>query len=235
MSKTRKYPAKGAIIINTYKRIAQRSFDEIEEYVQELSGHLKDRQKQVVNYIDNLTDSESNEDEKQKIVEHFAEDYYKYNDTYREMLMHSTFITSFSIFESLFVEICNLIQKEITSKIVLNDLNGKGIERCKNYITKVVGIDLSEQNTLWNDISKFNKIRNLIVHNSANINNGGHTENKNPEMLAYIKNHTYLNFKYENMGHFQIINSKYIIEFCSAAKSYLTSILDEAANMLSQD
>jgi hypothetical protein len=235
MSKTRKFPAKGAIVINTYTRKVQNSFDEIEEYVQELSGHLKDRQKQVVNYVDNLTDSEPNDDEKQKIVEYFAEDYCRYNDTYREMLLHSTFITSFSIFESLFIEICNQIQKRIASKIVLSDLNDKGIERCKKYIVKVVGIDLSEYNTLWNDIAKFNKIRNLIVHNAAKIDNGGNTKIRKHEMFAYIESHADLHFKYKNMGYFQIINSKYIIEFCCVAKSYLTSILNEASKIHRQD
>lgn len=85
------------------------------------------------------------------------------------MHRQSVLITLYSFLENSLLVLCNRYKKELELKINLSDINGKGIGKYKKYLVKVVGLDLSEINAVWQHITNIQKIRNVIVHDRGYI------------------------------------------------------------------
>lgn len=103
----------------------------------------------------------------QDIVENYSwelhENQYLYPNIHRESII----ITIFNLLESKLNDLCDILSSSVNKKIKLNDLNGKGITRTYNYLTKVYDFDLSKLNPEWEYIKNVNQLRNNIVHNGA--------------------------------------------------------------------
>ncbi len=87
----------------------------------------------------------------------------KYPAIHRESLD----ITIFNFFENQLNGLCQILSGCVESKVELKHLNGKGIERARLYLTKVVDFDLSNLNPEWSYIKSVNELRNQIVHNGG--------------------------------------------------------------------
>lgn len=140
--------------------------------------------------------------------------------------MNSTFITSFSLFESSFNRICKYAQKEKGIKLSLEDINGHGIiEKCKKYIEKVIETDLNSLNENWIKLKNYNKIRNLIVHNSANFKKDKSKPSEEQDLYPLLNTSPSIAFKNEKLGTFYIQDNKFIIEFCDIALKFLSDVI----------
>ena len=83
------------------------------------------------------------------------------------MLKGSVLITIYNLTEHQLNNICHYFETKNISKIKLKDINGKGIEKSKTFLTKIVEIDFTSINSQWNFIKSLNLIRNNIVHNGS--------------------------------------------------------------------
>jgi len=105
--------------------------------------------------------------DKQELIENFGWELSSSQSDFPSLLRSSAIITIFNLCEHYLSKICNHFESSKISKIKLQDINGRGIERSKIYLTKVVEIDFAPLNSQWNFIKKLNLVRNIIVHNGT--------------------------------------------------------------------
>ena len=92
-----------------------------------------------------------------------------------QLYYSSIIISLYSLLEQSMFKLCKAAEKNFSLKIY--DIAGKGIFQYKIYLEKVVNIDFSGMNNEWNEITKYNHLRNLFVHTSNTIIHK--TESKN--------------------------------------------------------
>jgi hypothetical protein len=75
-------------------------------------------------------------------------------------------------------QLCIILRNVKKLSLELKDLNGKGIERSVRYMEITAFPSIKRENSLWNDITSIQKIRNLFVHNNGQLFdiNGGRKE-----------------------------------------------------------
>ncbi len=177
-------------------------FGEIKNYYEFMEGYLKkhidDNEisiKQIKNevrdyLIDRGYDEEylANQDEDYLIgLTDWGDDYYfTYYQLDEVKIIQSTFRKSFLIaccsnFEYQLYNICKEEQKKKSLKLGINDLSGKGIEQAKNYLSKVIGVDISIDKS-WQEVINIQKIRNKLVHNNGFLE----SEKRDTQIENYI-------------------------------------------------
>ncbi|WP_143470500.1 hypothetical protein [Labilibaculum filiforme] len=118
-------------------------------------------------------------------------------------------------------QLCKLAEKENILK--LNDLNGNGVIKYYNYITKVLLIDLNTVEDEWELIKKYNKLRNQLVHSPVNT-----IDNKNSNLITIFKSIANLNYKErENSFTFEIADKQLLLDFKKAINSFLHEVFYE--------
>lgn len=87
------------------------------------------------------------------------------------LLRSSFFVSLFSFCETQLNNQCRKSQQNNPSiDILLNDIPGKGINRAKTYMLKVLNSSFSFGTDIyWPKIQRYNKIRNCIVHNEGKM------------------------------------------------------------------
>ncbi len=209
-----------------YRDYIQIEFSQIKDYVNETKDLIRSKQKELEKYIDDEIEKDPHPDTEREIVDHFIDDLLKYDRTYIELLMNSTFATSYSLFESSFSRICTYAQLEKGSQLHLNDLSGQGIiNKCRKYIEKVIEIDLSSLNTEWEEIKNYSKVRNLIVHNSSNFKKDKTKALEDQEMYSFLATNSSIQLKTVGRGDFYINDHQFIIDFCEKGESYLNKVI----------
>lgn len=162
-------------------------FDDIEEYVKYLDKILKEEQSGFYDRARELAKNSNRlEEDEQRLF--IAEDYY-FNSFFPTYLSHSTFNTAYSVFEKYMNEICFSCEGRLSTRIKLKDLNGKGIERSKLYLSKVVGIDTPFTTSEWNDIKKYSELRNVLIHTLGELNM---SKNNHKKVYEYCSSNTHI-------------------------------------------
>lgn len=178
-------------------------FNEMENYYEFMEGHLKKviddieisikeiKNKVGESLIDMGYDEDylANKDENYLIgLTDMGVDYdheYDYLDEVK--IIQSTFRMSFLIacysnFEYQLDNICKEEQKKKSLRLGINDLSGKGIEQAKNYLSKVIDVDISKDKS-WQEVINIQKIRNTFVHNNGFLE----SKNRDKEIEKYIR------------------------------------------------
>lgn len=70
----------------------------------------------------------------------------------------------YAFLEEHLFELCRLSEIHFNHSLKTKDLNGRGIEQCKKYLTKVLGISWQSLNEEWEFIIQFQFVRNTYVH-----------------------------------------------------------------------
>ena len=97
------------------------------------------------------------------------------------ILNKSIYLTVYSMFENDFFKLCEWCQKIEKIELGPKDLKGRNyIGQCKNYIIKVLNVDIEKLKIQWQIIEKYQQIRNLIAHND------GVVKPNNKEILKFI-------------------------------------------------
>ncbi|WP_163323002.1 hypothetical protein [Draconibacterium mangrovi] len=227
MTKNKNQPKFGKVLI-LYTNTIKNSYKEIKDYTVEMNTYFSSKQRNLTKSINESPETRVAKESTSDLFEQYVEYSEKYNETYPELLMHSTFIASFSKFEHLFILLCKVTERGIFSKVKLKDINGKGIQQCRNYLLKVVELDLEDVDKDWQTLLDYQKIRNLIVHNNATYIQNTDIPLEKQAMHNYIVKNKNLRIKYDGTDLFQISDSKFILEFCDCAERFLIKILNKA-------
>jgi hypothetical protein len=90
-------------------------------------------------------------------------------DVYPKYQWNAQFIAAYSEFEVALNRLCNEFKGARGLELSFKDLSGAGIERAKNYISKVVGAGICFSGVHWQTISLCGEIRNALIHNNGII------------------------------------------------------------------
>ena len=101
-----------------------------------------------------------------------------HSDLFEELISfrYGLLMTIYIYLESSLMEICSLVGSVNSITLQPKDVSGKGITRYKKYLTKVVGLNLSDQNILWEKLTNLNLVRNVIAHSNGKL----------PEEISHI-------------------------------------------------
>jgi hypothetical protein len=106
------------------------------------------------------------------------------------ILLNSIFISMFSHFEFRLFRLCKILEKESVSQIKIEHLSGSGITKFYNYLRLVANIKSANKNaTYYNEIQKFQKIRNLITHNGGILLTDRNKDITKEDNYKFLKEH----------------------------------------------
>jgi hypothetical protein len=140
-------------------------FDYIKEYRQKFGEIIISEKTELENKLKEL---EKEEEEIQNMYQdNIIDDYSKIEHIFEESFCYSLTVMIYTLLEKNINKICNWMQhfKSLDSK--LNEIDGQGIERAKNYLKKVVKIQIDENDKIFLD--KINTIRNALAHVNGDI------------------------------------------------------------------
>jgi len=87
---------------------------------------------------------------------------------FRPLLNKSMFLTIYSLFETEFVILCEYAGGIDGSKLRPKDLSGNNyIDQCRRFVTKVLNVNLDSLHQEWDEITKFQLLRNSFAHNNG--------------------------------------------------------------------
>jgi hypothetical protein len=118
-----------------------------------------------------------------------------------QLYYSSIIISLYSFLEQTMQDLCIITEKKQALKI--DDISGTGIFKFKTYLEKVVSIDFTKINNEWNEISKYNHLRNLFVHTSNSIMDESITNKRKNSIqeikgLEFKKNSEYIVIEFKN-------------------------------------
>jgi hypothetical protein len=201
-----------------YYRLGGYAFFSMKRYLNDMVSLFKSHRYK-------LQESHKEELEKFPLYPHIIDSAYenRYRDLdiyFARILLNSSFIASFSIFEIMFKEVCYLAAYKFSRQVEF-DFN-TGVERCSNYLKGELRLDLSDLSEFWNDLLKYRELRNSIVHhNSRIVKNTART-------IAFLKKLEHVRIKkIRNKEEyvFVIVDRQFINEFLDSASEYLANIL----------
>ncbi|WP_251977611.1 hypothetical protein [Salinicola avicenniae] len=81
-----------------------------------------------------------------------------------------------SLFEDYLNQLCHGFNFEKDLNCVLKDYPGLGVEREKNYLRKVAGIEVPTGAVSWGRVVEARDIRNIIAHNAGHLDEELHSK-----------------------------------------------------------
>ena len=146
---------------------------------------------------------------------------------FSSILYNSTFIAVYSRMEMMLFDICGYTQSVENLKINVKDISGQNyLDKCKKYIKKVLDVDLSNIETLWNIITKYQRIRNSIVHKNGKI------VIIDNDLKNFITNTSGIEYD-ESTTLVSISNNSFIVDFCKVVKKFIHEIITEITDQKS--
>lgn len=83
-------------------------------------------------------------------------------------IANAIFLTLYSDFEYFLLNLCKAYKDSLNLRLKFSDLKGDGIIGMMDYLDRVVGIEV-KNNKYYQELPHWNKIRNILVHNSGII------------------------------------------------------------------
>ena len=135
---------------------------------------------------------------------------------------NSAIVSLYSLLENNINSLCEIIELESTLEIKLKDLAGSNIiDKGRLFLIKIGGVDFEKIDKEWFRIKDFQKLRNLIVHNNAQMRN---TEKDYKLMRKFKEINTY-NINIEK--DFHITDISIVYEFLGLIENFINSILNQ--------
>lgn len=101
---------------------------------------------------------------------------------FASILNQSIYLTIYSTFENEFLKLCEWCQYTEHLNIGPKDIKDQNyIGQCRKFITNVLNVNLDGLNQEWNEIRKYQTIRNSIAHN------GGILKDAKTDILNFVK------------------------------------------------
>jgi hypothetical protein len=85
-----------------------------------------------------------------------------------QIVYRSLFITCWSAFEQLLTRLCGDVKRGLRLPLSERELAGRGVERSMKYLRKAAGIKIDLNEWRWPVVRKYGRLRNHLVHVSAN-------------------------------------------------------------------
>lgn len=130
-------------------------------------------------------------------------------------LRYGTLMSLYSFLEISLAKLSNFVREANDIRLMPYDLRGSGIHKYKAYLEKVVGLELSHLNSIWEDLCSLNKIRNQIAHNNGLIN-------KTSDIVKDINKSGNLSISSDG---YIIVNQMYLTDSLRNVSKYIKSLI----------
>ncbi|MCF8234820.1 MAG: hypothetical protein K9G67_07320 [Bacteroidales bacterium] len=137
-----------------------------------------------------------------------------------QLYLNSIFISLYSFLEKKMSQLCKLAEKNTYMKV--KDLSGNGIFKYYKYFKKVLEINLVPINDEWTLITKYNKLRNRIVHFPDNTIEKSENNANLIETFKSINNLSII--EEEDFYEFKISDSQLLNDFLTVIERFLYKI-----------
>lgn len=158
----------------------------------------------------------------------------EYYDRFRNVMMNNAFVGAISLFEVLLKNLCEIFV--IESQIAPDEINARSYtEKSMKFLTKVVGVDLPENDDRWTSIRMHIDLRNIIVHQNSTVQK---TPNRpvpeQPKDYRRVVAFPGVQIVYESETYafFAVENSDVIVNFCDLAEGYLEDVVGKLWKLL---
>ena len=130
----------------------------------------------------------------------------------------SALIISYSFFENLLKEV-SIIARNL-AKTELKPKGKPGILTYKDYLTKVIGLNFKELETLWELIDDVRVVRNYFIHDYLESPDEEHLK----EIIRVSNKNICLSFDKRNKE-LIIVDTQYLLTFCSLIEEFVQGLI----------
>lgn len=141
-----------------------------------------------------------------------------------QLQRRSCLVMLLALFEDFLNQLCQSIKKYESVEKNLFDINGKGIDRAKKYLTEYSKINFPVNSKEWQSIRDSQQIRNIIVHS------GGHVDLKKHEKAIRVISTSHNLNKQSFAREHLVIENSYLLELVSDIKVFCNMIITEYQN-----
>jgi hypothetical protein len=154
----------------------------------------------------------------EKLFEKIAENH----STDKRKLTADQVYSIYSFIEKKMLFICSALGAK--QQIKVNDIAGKGIFKFRTYLAKVIGIDFQPIEKDWQQLLKFNKLRNFIIHSEGSRT----VAMNNQDLISFLKSVKGVDIKENGEAiTFHILTVDILIDFIAVANAILHFIYFE--------
>ncbi|MDD2287799.1 MAG: hypothetical protein PHH10_09010 [Dysgonamonadaceae bacterium] len=133
---------------------------------------------------------------------------------------NSAIVSLYSLLENNINSLCEIIQVRTNFVIELRDLAGFNIiDKGRRFLIKIANIDFEKNDKEWIRIKDFQKLRNLIVHNNAQMKNREQYHN----LIAKFEG---IN-TYSTAKDFYITDISLVYKFLELIEKFIVNISDQ--------
>ncbi|WP_077340879.1 hypothetical protein [Pseudocolwellia agarivorans] len=141
-----------------------------------------------------------------------------FKKTFPQYQKQSHLLMLVSFFEDYLNQLCHSIHFEQDLNITVKDLSGSGIERAKNYLKKVVNIQIPTNTNCWKKIIEARDIRNIVAHNAGYLDKKSHQKH-----FQIVKRNSHLDSEEFARVHLNI-KQEFLLEVISAMENVVNAI-----------
>ena len=87
--------------------------------------------------------------------------------TIPRMIRHPFIISAWAVYETIVIEIAELVKTNRNLKLGIDDIRGDFLSRAKKYYSTVLQLELSANNTHWEQLTTLYKLRNAFAHSNG--------------------------------------------------------------------
>jgi hypothetical protein len=143
---------------------------------------------------------------------------------------YSQLLVVYGYFEKLLNDFCTEYRTSENIKLTLKDLHGQGIERAKNYLVKVVGLEKTFSTPDWQSITQLGILRNSVAHRDGCVD---YEPDSPKSVYAKLSNINGVELRQEVMDQEDaqiFFNEKVIIEAISVFDRFIRNLIAEMEN-----
>lgn len=198
--------------------------EDIKEYYEELEHKFEsDKRKLSERYEKEVTGKKLTTEMEDQIGEYFGEEHQRIEGLFLKNFRYSVVVTIYSFLETTLNDLCYHLCRSKKLLLALDEIKGDGIERARLYLQKVCLINFPDNSHEWQEIQKFNLIRNCIVHTEGNVE-----EIKSPDKLKRVIRSTKGVCLDPQIQRFVHIEKAYIPSIICCIENFINNVHDEA-------
>jgi hypothetical protein len=212
-------------LINLDYQFSQ-EFNQLRTFTQSIQNLLDQQSKEIQTKMESEEKKYENDPQSlDQIAQHFGNDLYSNDFIYRKMLMNMTYVSAVSLFEAFFKKLCLALSPEL-GKTIDDVRSGSGnISRYRKYMQQCAGLELQSIEKIWQRITIYNEIRNLIVHEYADVAKEKTKPHHKQIIYRFIAASPHITIdESERDMVFYINNYEFILDFMITGETYLTEI-----------
>ncbi|HYH15788.1 MAG TPA: hypothetical protein VD794_11235 [Flavisolibacter sp.] len=213
------------VILQFHKSKVAGELSTFKEFLYDVNNLANSEKKKLDQMLDEMV--KKNPADEQEIYEHFSDQYDVYRSKYVELANNGSLVNAYSFFEFQLKDIVRTLDRFVVNKKGTNRHRKRlsYAENLRNDIIAITGLNFSSLRPLWTNLDKYRKIRNVIVHNGANLFEEEGKALVDQKSYRVVSSFTEININGSN-GDFYIIDKSLVAKYLDLVEEYLSKLID---------